>query len=106
MRDRFVRTIVFFDLPNVHYKDKRSYILFRRFLLNEGFIMMQESVYSKICLNSTQSDLLYKRLNKNAPKKGIIQILTITEKQYAAIKYITGMQNGKVIDSESRLVVL
>lgn len=106
MRDRFVRTIVFFDLPNVHYKDKRSYILFRRFLLNEGFVMMQESVYSKICLNSTQSDLLYERVKKNAPKKGLIQILTITERQYAGIRYITGTHNSKIIDSESRLVVL
>lgn len=101
-----MRTIVFFDLPNVHYKDKRNYILFRRFLLNEGFIMMQESVYSKICLNSTQSSLLYERVKKNAPKKGLIQILTITEKQYAGIKYITGSQEGKIIDTESRLVIL
>lgn len=106
MRDRFMRTMVFFDLPNVHYKDKRNYILFRRFLLNEGFIMMQESVYSKICLNSTQSSLLYERVKKNAPKKGLIQILTITEKQYAGIKYITGSQEGKIIDTESRLVIL
>ncbi len=101
-----MRTIVFFDLPNVHYKDKRNYLLFRRFLLNEGFIMMQESVYSKICLNSTQSDLLYQRVKKNAPKKGLIQILTITEKQYASIKYITSIQEGKIIDTESRLVIL
>ena len=101
-----MRTIVFFDLPNVHYKDKRNYILFRRFLLNEGFIMMQESVYSKICLNSTQSSLLYERVKKHAPKKGLIQILTITEKQYAGIKYITGSQGGKIIDTESRLVIL
>ena len=101
-----MRTIVFFDLPNVHYKDKRNYILFRKFLLNEGFVVVQESVYSKICLNSTQSDLLYKRIKKNAPKRGLVQMLTITEKQYAGIKYITGMSNGKVIDSESRLVIL
>lgn len=101
-----MRTMVFFDLPNVHYKDKRNYILFRRFLLNEGFIMMQESVYSKICLNSTQSNLLYERVKRNAPKKGLIQILTITEKQYANIKYITGSQGEKIIDTESRLVIL
>lgn len=101
-----MRTIVFFDLPNVYYKDKRNYILFRRFLLNEGFIMMQESVYSKICLNSVQSNLLYERVKKNAPKNGLIQILTITEKQYASIKYITGHSNSKIIDSEDRLVIL
>lgn len=106
MRDRFMRTMVFFDLPNVHYKDKRNYLAFRKFLLNEGFIMMQESVYSKICLNSIQGELLYNKIKNNAPSKGIIQVLVITEKQYASIKYITGIQDGKVINDESRLIIL
>ena len=51
MRDRVMRVMVFFDLPNVYNKDKRNYLMFRNYLLNEGFIMMQESVYSKIALN-------------------------------------------------------
>ena len=36
-----MRTIVFFDLPNIYSKDKRNYLLFRKYLINEGFIMMQ-----------------------------------------------------------------
>ena len=80
MRDRVMRTMVFFDLPNVYLRDKKNYIKFRKYLINEGFIMMQESVYSKIVLNSQQSGLLINRIRKNAPKKGIIQVMTITEK--------------------------
>lgn len=106
MRDRFMRTIIFFDLPNIYAKDKRNYQLFRKFLINEGFIMMQESVYSKIILNSEQSNLLTKRIRKNAPKKGLIQVLTITENQYARIENIIGESNTKVINSEERLIVL
>lgn len=101
-----MRTMVFFDLPNIYAKDKRSYLLFRRFLINEGFIMMQESVYSKIVMNSQQSTLLIDRLKKNAPKKGLIQVLTITEKQYAQIEFIVGESNSKIINNEDRLVVL
>ena len=101
-----MRTMVFFDLPNVYTQDKRNYLLFRKYLLSEGFIMMQESVYSKIVLNSQQSKLLINRLKRNAPKKGIIQILTITEKQYSQIEYIIGEHNNKIIDSEDRLIVL
>ena len=67
MRDRIVRTIVFFDLPNFYAKDKRNYLRFRKYLLGEGFIMMQESVYSKLVLNNNQSELLLSRLRKNAP---------------------------------------
>jgi len=101
-----MRTIVFFDLPNIYSKDKRNYILFRKFLINEGFIMMQESVYSKIVMNSQQSELLVERIRKKAPKKGLIQVLTITEKQYSQIKYIIGEGNSKIINNEDRLVVL
>lgn len=106
MRDRVMRTMVFFDLPNIYAKDKRNYLKFRKYLLNEGFIMMQESVYSKLVLNSQQSDLLIERLRKNAPKKGLIQVLTITEKQYAQIEFIIGESNSKIVDSEDRLIVL
>lgn len=101
-----MRTMVFFDLPNVYAKDKRNYLQFRKYLLNEGFIMMQESVYSKIVLNSQQSSLLMERLRKKAPKKGLIQVLTITERQYSQIEYITGEHQSKIIDSEDRLIVL
>ena len=59
-----MRTIVFFDLPNIYSKDKRNYLKFRKFLINEGFIMMQESVYSKIVLNSQQSELILQKLRK------------------------------------------
>lgn len=101
-----MRTIVFFDLPNIYIKDKRNYLKFRKYLLNEGFIMMQESVYSKLVMNSQQSNLLLDRLRKNAPKKGVIQVLTITEKQYSQIEYIIGESSTKIIDNEDRLIVL
>lgn len=101
-----MRTIVFFDLPNVYAKDKRNYILFRKMLINEGFIMMQESVYSKLVLNKEQANNLISRLRKKAPRDGIIQVLTITEKQYSQIEYIIGSGNSKIIETEERLVIL
>lgn len=106
MRDRIMRTILFFDLPNVYATDRRNYNEFRKYLLSEGFIMVQESVYSKIVLNSQQSKNLIIRIRKKAPKKGLIQVLTITEKQYSQIEYIIGKSNNKIIDTEDRLVIL
>ena len=101
-----MRTIVFFDLPVVYSVDKRNYLRFRKYLLSEGFIMMQESVYSKIVLNSQQSILLIDRIRKNSPRKGIIQVLTITEKQYSQIEFIAGISKTKIINNEDRLIVL
>lgn len=106
MRNRIMRTIIFFDLPNIYLKDKKNYLKFRKYLINEGFIMMQESVYSKLILNKQQSILLLDRLRKNAPKKGLIQVLTITERQYSQIEYIIGSNESKIIDTEDKLVIL
>lgn len=106
MRDRVMRTIVFFDLPNIYSSDKKNYLKFRKYLLSDGFVMLQESVYSKLILNSSQGKFLMDRIRKNAPKKGIIQVLTITEKQYAQIEYIIGNSNTKIINNEDKLVVL
>lgn len=106
MRDRVMRTIVFFDLPNIYYKDKRNYQLFHKFLINEGYIMLQESVYSKLALNLQQAEFNINKIRKNAPSKGLIQVLNVTEKQYVDIEYIIGKSNSNVIDNEDRLVVL
>ena len=106
MRDRVMRTIVFFDLPNIYLKDRKNYQKFRKYLINAGLVMMQESVYSKIVLNAQQSILLVNRIKRNAPRKGIIQVMTITEKQYAQIEYIIGESQTKIIDSEEKLIVL
>lgn len=101
-----MRTIIFFDLPNVYAKDKRNYNLFRKFLINEGFLMMQESVYSKIILNSEQNKYLIERIKKHAPRKGLIQVLSVTESQYAKMIYVVGESKSKIINSEDRLIIL
>ena len=102
-----MRVIVFFDLPSVTSAERKQYRLFRRFLLNEGFIMMQESVYSKLLLNSTNVNLLKIRLKKNLPKEGLIQVLTVTEKQYADIECILGdaSANTNTLNTSDRLVI-
>ena len=41
MSYRFMRVMVFFDLPTITVEDRQEYIKFRKFLLREGFIMMQ-----------------------------------------------------------------
>lgn len=98
--------IVFFDLPTKTLGDKREYRKFRKHLLQEGFFMMQESVYTKIVLNTTMATRVRKSLKDNKPRAGLVQILLITEKQFAKIDYLVGEYTGETIDSAERLVVL
>lgn len=85
-----MRLMVFFDLPTYSSTDTKNYNIFRKFLIKEGFIMMQESIYTKILLNGTMANLLMERLKKNLPPKGIVQTLLISEKQFANIEYLVG----------------
>lgn len=101
-----MRMMIFFDLPTTNQGDRREYRRFRKFLISEGFIMMQESVYSKILLNSTTMNGMKKRVEKHKPKKGLVQSLVITEKQYAAISYIVGKDTSKIRSDDSRIVII
>lgn len=101
-----MRLIVFFDLPVTTAAERKAYRGFRRFLIKEGYIMLQQSVYSKLVINRTNAELAAARLKKNRPKAGLVQLMTVTEKQYASIENITGVAYTNQIDTMDRLVVL
>lgn len=101
-----MRVIVFFDLPVTTAENRRAYAKFRRYLQKSGFIMMQESVYCKLALNGTATQSIIDNIHKNKPDEGLVQLLTVTEKQYAKMDLIVGMIKSEVLDSDERLVVL
>lgn len=101
-----MRVIVFFDLPVLTSEDRREYVRFRKFLIKKGFVMMQESVYSKIALNGTAAQGIEQNVKKNKPKKGLVQMLTVTEKQFAKMEYVVGEKQTQIIDSDERLIII
>lgn len=101
-----MRVMVFFDLPTVTLENKREYTRFRKFLLKSGFLMMQESVYCKLAPNASVSSSIVEKVRKNKPKEGLVQMLTITEKQYAKMEYLVGEMSSGVLDTDERLVIL
>ncbi len=101
-----MRVIVFFDLPTETFEDKRNYRHFRKSLIKGGFMMMQESVYSKLALNTTQVNQITNEVKKIKPQKGLVQILSVTEKQYAKMEIVSGKSNTDVVTSDERLLIL
>ena len=77
-----MRVIVMFDLPVITEKERKIATKFRKYLLDDGFIMMQYSVYSRICKNNDDLNKHINRLKINAPKTGNIRLLQVTENQY------------------------
>lgn len=101
-----MRVLVFFDLSVTTSENRRAYVHFRKFLLKNGFLMLQESVYCKLALNSTAVNAIVENIHKNKPEEGVIQLLTVTEKQYAKMDIIIGELKSEVLDSDERLVIL
>jgi len=106
MNYRFMRLIVFFDLPTENAKDRREYTRFRKYLLQSGFMMMQESVYCKLALNQTSVDMILSGVRKHKPPAGLVQALTVTEKQFSRMEYIVGTHESDMIDSDERFIEL
>ena len=106
MSYRYMRMILFFDLPTETSQERREYTRFRKYLQKSGFMMMQESVYCKIALNQTVVNSLYDSLQKNKPGKGLIQVLTVTEKQFSKMEFILGEYHGDIINTDERFVEL
>ena len=46
---KFMRMIVFFDLPVQTKTERRHATAFRNFLLKDGYHMLQFSVYARVC---------------------------------------------------------
>ena len=101
-----MRVLVFFDLPTLTLEDQRVYRKFRKALIKNGFLMLQESVYCRMLLTPSLERSVMEVIRKNKPSSGIVQVLTVTEKQFANMEYVTGEHHSEVIDSDARLIEL
>lgn len=101
-----MRVIVMFDLPTETSMERRHYRRFRKYLIDDGFVMMQESIYTKICLNMHAVKQVELNIEKNKPPKGLVQIMSVTERQFASMKLVVGELDETYIQNDARLVVL
>ena len=106
MSYRFMRIVLFFDLPTLTEKNRKEYTRFRKFLIKTGFMMLQESVYVTLALNATTTNTLMNNLEKNKPADGLVQVLLVTEKQYSKMYMLLGENKSEVLNSTERLVFL
>lgn len=106
MNYRFMRTILFFDLPNTSKSETREYIRFLKHIKRLGFVMMQESVYTKLSINESVVESTMREVKAHLPKEGMVSCLTITENQFSSIKHLIGEANTDVIMNDSKVVKL
>lgn len=101
-----MRVIVFFDLPVQTVEQRQEYTRFRKYLLKDGFLMMQESVYCKLALNLSAAGAVMENVRRNKPADGLVQMLIITEKQFGRMEYVVGEAHSEIVDSDERTIFL
>ena len=90
-----MRSIVVFDLPVKTKKERRQATQFRKALLDDGFEMLQYSVYTRICVNRDSANMHLNRVKRFAPITGSIRMLMVTENQYSEMAVIAGEKSAQ-----------
>jgi CRISPR-associated protein Cas2 len=106
MSYRYMRLILNFDLPQTTLGEKRAYRGFRKELVKFGFVMNQYSMYSKLCLNSTQQKRVEDFLRRIKPRRGVVEYFCLTEKQYARRRILTASHASEYLQTTDRQVIL
>ena len=101
-----MRVLLFFDLPVETEMQRRNYREFHKHLIKDGFIMLQNSVYAKMALNPSAARMVRDRVDRFKPPAGIVQLLIITENQFASMEYIIGQSDTTIVNSTDRLVAV
>lgn len=92
-----MRILVFFDLPTNTKKERKESSKFRKFLIDDGYDMLQFSIYVRICKGADEIDTHKRRILQKLPTKGNIRFLAITNATYERMENILGdyTQNEK-----------
>lgn len=106
MSYRFMRVILMFDLPVETKQQRRIYSKFRKRLLENGFLMMQYSIYVKSVINRDAATLSVNQIKQFLPREGHVRALMITEKQYEKMQILLGEEDkNSVILGENRTIL-
>jgi len=74
--------LVGFDLPVLTPEQRKRATDFRQFLLKDGFLMIQYSLYARPCVSFARQETHIARLRANVPEEGHIRALFVTRTQW------------------------
>ncbi len=97
--------MVMFDLPTDTPKAKIRYTNFRKNLLQNGFDMMQFSVYARHTASEENAQVHIQRIKRAIPEEGHIRILKFTDKQFSKMLVFFGKMRKKPEKPTQQLVL-
>jgi CRISPR-associated protein Cas2 len=100
---RSMWVVAMFDLPTNTPEERRAYARFRKTLLEDGFTMMQYSVYTRHCASIENAEIHVNRMGTHVPSEGEVRFMTITDHQFGRIKVFVGRKRQPSAPSPSQL---
>lgn len=100
---RTMWVIAMFDLPTDTKLARKAAARFRKDLLDDGFTMMQYSVYSRHCASIENADVHMNRMGTKVPAAGEVRFMAITDRQFGRIRVFTGKKRVNMPPSPSQL---
>ena len=95
--------IVLFDLPTDTKRARKQYTRFRKNLLEDGFSMMQYSVYYRHCASKENTEVHLKRIRSAVPPDGEVRVCQFTDKQFERMEVYFGKRRIKTEDEPAQL---
>lgn len=95
--------IVLFDLPSDTPLARKQYSNFRRSLLDDGFSMMQYSVYIRHSASDENAQVHTSKVKSSLPPDGEVRIIKITDKQFGNIEVFYGKKRIQTEQAPSQL---
>ena len=91
--------MVAFDLPVKTKEERKRATDFRKFLLDDGFRMMQFSVYVRPCVTFARQETHLRRVRMMVPEEGSVRAIYITKAQWERAFIIHG-KPAKEVEAE------
>lgn len=86
--------VVLFDLPTDTKQARKEYTAFRKSLLDDGFVMLQYSVYARHSSSEENARVHAGRVRRQLPPDGEVRIVKITDKQFSKIEVFYGKRRA------------
>ena len=94
-----------FDLPTGTKAQQKRASKFRKALIDDGFEMMQFSVYNRFCASLEAAECHIKHVKEAIPREGKVSIVKLTDKQFGDIETYFGKKPQPVKNVPQQLTL-
>jgi len=101
---RMAWVLVFFDLPVGSKDERKAATRFRKELIEDGYFMVQFSVYARPCGSADRVETMVRRLNQKIPASGEVRGLMISDAQWGRMIIIRNEASSRPEDMPQQML--